>query len=301
MRYIRKIIYFILLVFSIDYVTSTFLLTGINKFYGLNQHSEMLLVGHSHLMLATDKEDLEKRTNLSVSKYTREGVNVADRYVMIKQFLSSSYSDSLQTVIYGVDAYTFTTSGLSENSYTLFYPFMEDEVMNNYIKDSVKDKYDYWIHKIFRTSRYSELLLNAAGRGWLSNWSNLKFGEVNIKKVQKEVADKSQRKIVINPQAVATFKETLELVTKRGIKVILLNTPLVDILNNAEPEQYKEVIGIFESMAVSNPFIEYWDYNHPPYSTDYSLFFDPIHLNPKGQQAITEKVAEQLNNKRLKQ
>lgn len=297
MKYIKKVILFILLIFALDYAISSVLLTGINRFYGLTQHSKILLVGHSHLMLATKKEELEKQTKFPVSKYTREGVSVADRYVMVKQFLSSPYSDSLQIVIYGVDAYSFTTSGLSENSYTLFYPFMENNVMDSYIYENVQNKYDYWIHKLFKTSRYSELLLNAAGRGWLSNWSNLKFGEVNVEKVKKEVTNKKQRKIVINPQAIATFKETLELITKRGIKIILLNTPLIDILNDAEPKQYREVTSIFENLATNNALIEYWDYNQPPYSTDYSLFFDPIHLNPKGQQVITEKIIKQLNLK----
>jgi len=33
-----------------------------------------------------------------------------------------------------------------------------------------------------------------------------------------------------------------------------------------------------------------------PYSHDYSLFFDPIHMNPKGQDLITKELIKLLKN-----
>jgi len=289
MKYLKKILLFLFIVFVLDYLIAGLLLFGINRFYGLNQHSQILLIGHSHLMLAVDKEKLEKQTGLSVSKYTREGVTVEDKYVMVKQFLSLPYSDSLQIVMYGVDAFTFSTGDLSENSYTLFFPFMENKIMNNYIRENATSAYNYWIHKIFRTSRYSDALINAAGRGLLSNWSNFKYGTVDVNQVNRN------REIVIDPQTLSIFKETIDLITARGIKVVLVNTPIVDIMIESQLEQYQEVVDIFSGLSKNNPLIEYWDFNHPPYSTDYSLFFDGIHLNPKGQMIITEKIISRIN------
>ena len=65
-------------------------------------------------------------------------------------------------------------------------------------------------------------------------------------------------------------------------------------MNNAYPEQYGQVVSTYKELTEKSPFIEYWDFNYPPYSTDYSLFFDPIHLNPKGQQGLTTLLIEQL-------
>ena len=62
---------------------------GLNRYFGLDSHSEVLLIGHSHLMLAVDKVNFEAGIGHSVSKYCREGVNVSDRYEMIRQYLFS--------------------------------------------------------------------------------------------------------------------------------------------------------------------------------------------------------------------
>lgn len=138
---IVSILLFLSLFICIDRGMGWVLNTGLEDYFGLNQHSEVLLIGHSHLMLAIDKEELEAGIGRKVSKYCREGVNVFDRYEMVKQYLRSSYSDSLKVVLYGVDQFMFTGKGLSENSYKLFYPFMDEDNMNEYIRRST-DHYD---------------------------------------------------------------------------------------------------------------------------------------------------------------
>lgn len=116
------ILLFLLAFVCVDRLIGWGLNVGLNRYFGLTQHSEVLFVGHSHLMLAVDKEGFEQGTATEVSKYCREGVNVADRLEMVRQFLASPYSDSLKVVIYGVDQFMFTGEGLSMNSYKLFYP-----------------------------------------------------------------------------------------------------------------------------------------------------------------------------------
>lgn len=293
----RKIIYiivFVILLVGLDRLTGLFLNTGLNRYFGLSQHSEVLLIGHSHLMLATDKETLENETDMKVSKYCREGVNVADRYVMVKQFLNSEYSDSLKYVLYGVDQFMFTGAGLSQNSYKLFYPFIDNKEMNEYIKESATDKFDYWQHKLLCSSRYSDALINSSLRGWMNIWDNYKFGNLDVHKLEEDIKSDRQRKIKFEKDLMDIFERTIDLLHDRGIKVILVNTPIAKPLNNYQPEEYRKIISYFESLAENNK-TEYWDFN-PEYSDKYDIFFDPIHLNPKGQKVINKELVLRLNN-----
>ena len=123
--FITYIVLFISSFILIDRIVNEFLEEGLNQYYGIGESNEIALVGHSHLMLGVDKIELGQALKLGVSKYTREGVNVSDRLIMINQLLDNN--PNLKTVIYGVDAWTFTGEGLSENSYKLFYPFMDSD------------------------------------------------------------------------------------------------------------------------------------------------------------------------------
>ncbi|MDH8700988.1 hypothetical protein M2138_000326 [Dysgonomonadaceae bacterium PH5-43] len=298
-KIVRAVLIFVTVLIIINFALGRILLEGVNKFYGLNQFSEVLMIGHSMLMLSVDKEMLENKTELSVSKYTREGVNVIDRYTMTKQYLESPYSDSLKYVLYGVDQFTFVGSGLSENSYKLFYPFMDNDVINDYVKISEDTKLDYFIHKVFSLTRYSDVLINASQRGWRGDYSNLKKGTLDIEslKMQMETGTSHHnRAITIDENLLVVFDETLKMITDRGVNVILVQTPVVDVLNEVDKDGYAKVANIFTSYTENNELIEYWDLNYK-FSSDYSLFFDAIHLNPKGQREITEEVIKRINDR----
>lgn len=290
------IVLFLLTFICLDQVGGRLIRYGIERFYGLNQHVNILIIGHSHIMLSVNKEKLEKGTDLSVAKYTREGVNLFDRYVMVRQYLESDYSDSLKYVLYGVDQFSFVKSGLSENSYKLFYPFMDDPVMGAYVKESAEDTKDYYIHKYFQLSRYSDALLNASIRGYRNDYSNYKVGVLDVEALnEKIVAGDRQyaRKMEMDKELLDIFDKTVRMVTDRGLKLILVNTPVVHFLKEYDPEGVQNALNIFQTYAESNPLVEYWDFN-PEYDRDYSIFFDPIHLNPKGQELITRRLIDKM-------
>lgn len=69
--------------------------------------------------------------------------------------------------------------------------------------------------------------------------------------------------------------------TSKGIKVILVNTPTLDLLNKYEPEKYFQIMNWFQEYADSDENIFFWDFN-PQYQSDYNLFSDRLHLNRKG-------------------
>lgn len=293
MKQCIAIVVFIVSFFSIDYLCDRIMLHGVNEFYGFKSYSDILLIGHSHLMLATDKERIEDELHLKVSKYTREGVNVFDRYIMVKQFLNSNYSDSLKVCLYGVDLCTFTGEGLSKNSYKLFYPFMDDKYVDQYVR-SQTDYKDYLLHKIIRTTRYNDDgIKNASLRGWLHDWSNKKNGIIDIELYRKKLANGDERNIMMNQELIDTFKATIKMLTDRGIMVILINTPTLDLLNEYEPDKYKNIVDWFEKFALENDMVEYWDFN-PEYSSRHDIFYDRLHLNANGQEIITTEIIDRL-------
>lgn len=299
LRDMRKTIASLLIVsiaaLLVDYLSDRVMLHGVNAFYGLDQHSKILLVGHSHLMLATDKERMEKELNTTVSKYTREGVNVYDRKVMVHQYLSSAYSDSLKICLYGVDLCTFTGKGLSQNSYMLFYPFMDNAVIDDYIK-GCSPATDYWLHKLLRVSRYNDDgIKGAAARGWRKDWSNRKNGVVDIPTYKKKLLNGDERHIEVEPELIAEFTKTIKMLTDRGVKVVLVNTPTLDLLNEYEPKKYEMVVDWFTQFASNHENVEYWDFN-PEYSSRHELFHDRLHLNAKGQQVITTEIIDKLQS-----
>ncbi|GHT75453.1 hypothetical protein AGMMS50262_10800 [Bacteroidia bacterium] len=297
-KQINYIVFFIIFFLLLNFVGGKILLAGIDRFYGLKQYSELLLIGHSHLMLATDKKALEKETGKKISKYTREGVNVVDRYYMVEQYLNSKYSDSLKVVFYGVDQFTFTSSGLSDNSYKLFYPFMGDSIMDEFVKRNEKNEGDYYKHKWLPLTRYSDVLINASLRGWRNDFSNYKNGTIDMDSYRERIKNNEKqfnRDIEMNPDLMAIFEETIDRITQKNIQVVLVNTPLVDVLNNAGSENYREMIDFYKNYALTHELVDYWDFN-PEYSSDYSIFHDPIHLNPKGQKIITSEIITRINN-----
>lgn len=297
MQNIKHHILYLLLVligfFVADFGIERFLLHGVRESYGLNQHSDMLIIGHSHIMLATDKVRMEKELGIKISKYTREGVNVSDRKVMVKQYLDSPYSDSLKVCLYGVDLCTFTGEGLSANSYKLFYPFIDERNFSDYIRQQADAK-DYWSHKLVRSSRYNDdVLKNASIRGWRHDWSNRKTGEVDIEAYKKRLADGNERHITMNKELIQEFRETVEIMTARGIKVILVNTPTLDLLNDFELDKFAQMVAWYEDYAAQNELVEYWDFN-PEYASRYDLMHDRLHLNVQGQKVITDELIKKL-------
>lgn len=290
---IIHIVLFIVVLVVLDRTIGLVLNVGLNRYFGLEQHSEVLLIGHSHLMLSVDKENFEKGIGKKVSKYCREGVNVYDRYEMVKQYLSSEYSDSLKVVFYGVDQFMFNGEGLSQNSYKLFYPFIDNPTMNGYIKSST-DTYDYWLHKSLCSTRYSDALINSAIRGWMHNWSNYKFGKLEVEALKESVKKGEERHICFDENMIRRFEETISMITEKGIKVVLVNTPIAAPLNGYEPEEYHRIISYFNEKAEKMQGVYYWDLN-PEFSERYDLFFDAIHLNVEGQQVVNKYLVERFN------
>ena len=288
--FFAKVVGFIFIFMVLSCCLAFLLLNGLKKYYGLGDDSEIALVGHSHLMLGVDKIRLEKELDKKISKYTREGVNVVDRQIMVEQLLNMNRR--LKTVIYGVDAWSFTTEGLSNNSYKLFYPFMDNSIINEYVYQNANLS-DYLTKKLIPTTRYDELLLSGSLRGYLGNWSNLKFGTVDVNALDIAIADDNIRKIENDENNIIAFKQTLAQLTENDVSVLLLYVPTIDKMTMAQPKKFNETIKLFEKFAAESTKVKFLNLQEP-WSHNYSMFYDAIHMNPEGQTAVTESLITYL-------
>lgn len=291
-RNFLRVLLFIAILFVFDLIISLVLLKGIERFYGLRGDADVLMIGHSHLMLAVDKVTLEEESGLAVAKYTREGVNMADRRVMAQQYFDIC-SEPPETVILSIDPWLFSGEGLSLNSWKLFLPFMDDRGVNSYIKSSAK-KFDYYRYKILRSGRFNAQLLNASARGWLKNWDNLKFGVVDTVRYNNEDALRGFRPITFSRELMEDFSATLDFLSSKKTRVLLLNTPVWEPLINAQRAEYNRSMFLIDSLAREHcPGAEIIDLV-PEFAHRTELFFDPIHMNPEGQRVVTEALAERI-------
>ncbi len=291
-KFIVIVIGFVFAFFLIDYTVSIVLSKGLEKYYGLNTDSELAIVGHSHLMLGLDKGKIESGLGVKVAKYTREGVNLAERKIMIEHLLETN--QNIKTVILGVDAWSFTDEGLSSNSYKLFFPFMDNESINRYLLTEC-DGVEFFSKKIIRTSRFNELLIGGALRGYMGNWSNLKQGKVDISKLEEQINRGVYRKIDSKKNSIYILEQILTTFEEKKIKVILLNVPTIDIMIKAQKNKVKQVFEKINALAEQYDNVRFLNMQEP-WSHEHELFYDAIHLNPMGQKKITEEVIQYLND-----
>ena len=294
-RNLVRVLLFAALFLVIDLVISVVLLEGVERNYGLKSDADVLMIGHSHLMLAVDKVMLEKDTGLKVAKYTREGVNMADRRVMAEQYFRTCAAKP-KVVVLGIDPWLFTGEGLSQNSWLLFLPFMDDLAVREYIKSSAPDRFDYLRYKYIRTSRYNVQLFNASARGWLKNWNNLKFGTIDTVRYGSEGALRDFRPITFSKELMNDFSSALDFFRNEDVRVILFNTPVWQPLINVQKSEYDRAIFLIDSIAQRHCAAAEIIDLVPEFSGRSELFFDPIHMNPEGQRAVTEALAKCLKS-----
>lgn len=292
-KLILRTIISLLIWIVLDTLFSNLITSGLNKNYGLNQHASLFAVGHSHLMMALDKHKIEDELGLKMSKYTREGMNMTERFLMTKQYMSSNYSDSVRWVIVGVDLYSFQGNGLSENSYLQFYPFYDDINIDQYLKQEC-DVTEYYQHKFIKLSRFQEDLINSSLRGWMNDDKNRKINTFDINMPASSLK-KWMRPIGFNQQLRNSLDSLITVANKTGVDIVLLNTPTLSLINDYQPIEYDSIISYYHNLANKNDNIHFLDLN-PIYQDSVHLFSDPVHMNTTGRERVTNQLIQYIKD-----
>jgi len=132
-------------------------------------------------------------------------------------------------------------------------------------------------------------------RGYLGNWSNLKYGTVDIVRLEKDITEGRYRPILFDNVNIRVFEDSVETVRNHGIPIVLLYIPTVDVINRAEPEKHRIALEKFRALSKKDSGIIFLDYNSE-YEGQHKLFYDPIHMNPEGQKVITGRLIVDLRH-----
>ncbi len=293
-RWLIKAVALLFLLILADRLLGLILIGGLDRYYGLNTPAAVLCVGHSHTVLGIDRVSLERALGVPVAKFAVEGANTADRLEMIRYYFRRQPA-AVKAVVYDVDAHTFTSAGLSSASYQLLYPFIGDPEIRAYVRRHCSSASEYWVRRLVCLTRYNELTIWLSLRGYLRKWDNLKFGQVDVPRLQEAVRQGRFRKIAFDADNLALFQKTAGFVSAQGGTLFLLYVPTIDVVNRAEPEKFASSMFIFRDFSATNANVVFLDYNHE-FESQHELFFDPIHLNPQGQAAVTQRLGRDLSS-----
>jgi len=131
----------------------------------------------------------------------------------------------------------FTVSGLSANSYRLFFPFIENPEMAAYLRQHTESAVRLRLRQVLRTSRFDEVTLSLAIRGLTGTTRNMKIGKFDPERERRRMAKGRRREAIIDAQQYAVFLETLQFAKQRGVQTVLVHMPTVDILNQFDVEK----------------------------------------------------------------
>jgi hypothetical protein len=177
---------------------------GLRRYYGKDGKVDVLCIGHSRTVLGIDAEILSRATGLKVAKYAVNGANIVDRDAMIRQFLSEH--PEVRLIIYDVEASTFSSDGLSSNSYRLFLPFLDNPEMRAYLEKQSKSPSELMLKRIFRTARYDEVTFSLALRGLFGMNRNLKYGRFDEGRAKRWIEKGKNRPVTIDSKSYRTFQ-----------------------------------------------------------------------------------------------
>ncbi|MGY6560056.1 MAG: hypothetical protein ACXIT9_12325 [Nitritalea sp.] len=290
MRYPLRFLLFLGCFFLADFALDQAFRSGLERYYGLRPESRSAILGHSHIMLGIDVYQLQEFYGRPVAKYAREGANVHDLLLMGRHLREQA--PELERVFIGIDPWMFTESGLSENSAKLFYPFLNSPAVRAGISEQVESM-EYLFKLLIRSSRYNELLMGSVYRGYTANWRNLKTGTLEGQDPERLVKNFGLRQIQSSPAMKETFEMLVEEFRQAGIEVHLVYTPTFYAFNAQNPEAFQAEIAYFQHFTAQqeglhlHAFTEEW-------TREAGYFFDPIHLNQRGQAAVTQALIEAL-------
>lgn len=292
--FLKKFVLFILIFFLADYLIATLLLNGQKKFYGFNNNPDILINGSSLSYYGFNRNYIESNTGLRVSNYVRGGVNVFDRSYMINHFMTN-YSNNLKVVIYELNPLLFNEKDLSINAHKLFLPFIDQQSFKSYFKERT-NRESFYLYKLIRTRRFDLQSMIISFRGYFKRYDNWQDGIIDTINNFKIGENEYPVLIEMNKAKIEAFKETMDLINRQDIKVILVMMPLYDgKFQLYDSDSYNSYCNFFITYCSSSANLFFIDCNQNKNLTNYTNFFDSIHPNTKGQVEISKYIISVLN------
>jgi hypothetical protein len=294
MRLAGKALLFLGLVLASDRVADRLLLSGLERYFGLTDPAEVALIGHSRMVLGVDPVHLEERLGVPLARYAVRGANLADRFAMIEH-LVERLPRPPKVVVYSVSALLFDDDGLSSNSYRLFLPFRRDRTMFEYLQRRPDGKTDLRLCRLLHSTCWESATLALSLRGRFGLRRNLKHSEVNLQRLEQQIARGDLLQMRIDEGGFRTFTRTVSWLRGRDIIVVLLYLPILDRVNDLDRPHHDRLLARIQTLADGDGGTLFFDYNRDLESR-HEIFYDGIHLNARGQRLVSRRLAEDLRS-----
>jgi len=259
-----------------------------------NHEIQVLINGSSMSGSGFNRKEIENITGKNVASYIYEGVSVHDRYEMISHFFNM-YPDGIETVIYEINPVLLSGMKTSENTYTHFYPFMDDKTISDYIKRNSPHARDYLIHKYLRTTRFESRSFVDVISGYLNFSGNIKTNTLDTTLLRSLVSERGQVYIEIKDADRKVFEETMYKIREHKSNVILVMMPIYYLkLQTYNSESYNDLCRYFNDFSLGAEGVSFIDLNQDSLIFNPRYFSDLLHFNVYGQQQITQLISKYL-------
>lgn len=276
-----------------DFLISTLLLHGLNKYYGLNENPDVLINGSSMTMSGFNRKNIKHLANKEIAIYAHEGVSINERYFMIEHFFEM-YPASVENVVYELNPIIFSKIKTAGNVYTIFYPYMDYKNINKYIKKHASVK-EFYVNKFIRTKRFDSRLIRLIMMGYLDKYDNLKTIKLDTLNLSSLITHHGATNIILEKTSIEIFEKTMDLISSNNSRIILVMMPMFYMkLQTFDNEDYNNLCQYFKDYCSSSDNIHFLNLNQDSiiYNADY--FSDQYHFNVYGQRLITKVISSYL-------
>jgi hypothetical protein len=281
----------VVLFFVIDLASSAVILKGLNKFYGFDKKPEILINGSSMALAGFNKSAIENQIGKNVAIYAKEGVGLEDRYAMLKQFFSDN-SNPVKKVIYELNTLLLSSKMTATNIYTIFYPYMDNHAIDNYIQSKATNT-EYYIHKIFRSSRFDVLTINLGVKGYMGKYENFKSNAIDPGIEYFTKKDVGKVPVEMNEEKKRIFETTLQLIHQHEADVILVMMPIYyQKKATFDSVSFNKLDLYYRNLSGHGKNVSYLDLNSPDFTHNALIYSDILHLNREGQKKVTAAIVD---------
>ena len=137
------------------------------------------------------------------------------------------------TLIYDVDTRLFDSEGLSSASYSLFFPFIKNLEMREYLKSQASSE-EFFVSQYIKTARFRDQTLNISLRGLLNKIESKKTTKINLNNYKQSLEGESKNRVKINSYSIDYLNKTIEYLLSKEKRIILVNLPVIDLLNKID-------------------------------------------------------------------
>lgn len=278
-----------MIILILDTLLSTLLFRGLNAFTGFGLNANNLFVGHSHTVCAIDTELIEKNFSGKATKLALHGLNLSDRYALLKYYYNQTESNP-KLVIFDIDESVLSTPTNNLNSHTRFYPFISDIDIERYIFENGESYESIVARKYLKTLRYNNswILIRSLKGIFGFNDDKAPNSVININNFK----NRNKNKIEFDEKSEKIFSDIIDYLSKKNTTIILAYYPKL-FLNQDDEFNYKKLLQKISRYTEKYQNVFLLDYNRD-YNDRSEIFFDPTHVNRKGQEIISLLMAKDL-------